>query len=64
MLGVRQWLTPDGRLIRHQGIKPDTEEIMPLGSDLLSPGELQSLTGETLQQSGDGPLLRGLKLFQ
>ena len=33
LLGTKQWLTPDGRLIRKQGIEPDVEGLLPIEAD-------------------------------
>ncbi len=64
LLGVKQWLTPNGRLIRKQGIKPDIEVKLPLGSDLLTPNAMKDLTSATLQQHADAQLLKALSLFK
>jgi carboxyl-terminal processing protease len=64
LLGVRQWLTPNGRLIRKQGISPDVEVKLPLGSDLLSPSELRQLSPDELKASPDAQLLKALELLQ
>jgi carboxyl-terminal processing protease len=64
LLGVRQWLTPNGRLIRNQGIAPDVQVILPLGSDLVSPAELREMTPEQLQASPDTQLQKAVELLQ
>ncbi|MEZ4866157.1 MAG: S41 family peptidase [Caldilineaceae bacterium] len=62
-LGVKQWLTPDGRRIRDQGIQPDVEVKIPLGTDLLTPSLIREMTPEELQSSPDLQLLKGLELL-
>ena len=64
LLGVKQWLTPNGRLIRQQGVKPDTEVKLPLGSDLLTPAEIKTLTVAERQQNADAQMLKALSLFK
>jgi carboxyl-terminal processing protease len=63
LLGVRQWLTPNGRLIRNQGIAPDVEVTLPLGSELLSPAAFQQLTAGEVQASADAQMQRALALL-
>ena len=63
LLGTRQWLTPNGRLIRKQGISPDEEVVLPLEADLLSPAEAAALTPEELGATQDTQLLAALKLL-
>lgn len=64
LLGVKQWLTPNGRLIRKQGVKPDIEVKMTLGSPLLTPTDVKNLSASTLQQSTDTQFLKALSLFK
>jgi carboxyl-terminal processing protease len=64
MLGTSQWLTPNGRLIRKQGIEPDITVKLPLGTDLLSPAELKKMSPGELSTSSDTQLLKALELLQ
>jgi carboxyl-terminal processing protease len=61
LLGTSQWLTPEGRLIRKQGISPDIEVELPVEADLLTPTELRTLTREDLLQTEDKQLLKALE---
>jgi carboxyl-terminal processing protease len=63
MLGTSQWLTANGRLIRKQGIKPDVTVELPLGADLISPLDLETLTVTGLQESEDSQVLKALELL-
>jgi carboxyl-terminal processing protease len=64
LLGTSQWLTPNGRLIRKQGIEPDVIVDMPIGADLLSPLELREATVSNLLESEDAQLLKALELLE
>jgi len=61
MLGTRQWLTADGRLIRKQGIEPNIVMDLPIEANLLTPAELEELTFAELLESEDAHLLRALQ---
>ncbi|HRW09927.1 MAG TPA: S41 family peptidase [Caldilineaceae bacterium] len=63
LLGVKQWLTPNGRLIRNQGITPDVEVKLPLGTDLLSPDEVKTMTLDQITGSVDMQLVKALTLL-
>jgi carboxyl-terminal processing protease len=63
LLGTSQWLTPNGRLIRKQGIEPDEIVELPAGTDLIAPGELEEMTIAELLESEDKQLLKALELL-
>jgi carboxyl-terminal processing protease len=64
MLGTSQWLTPNGRLIRNQGIEPDVTVKQPLGTELMSPLKLKDLSAAEVQQSEDTQFLTALELIE
>ena len=64
MLGTSQWLTPNGRHIRKQGIEPDVTVKLPIGTNLLSPLELKESTASDVLNSEDAQLLKALNLLQ
>lgn len=63
MLGTSQWLTPNGRLIRKQGIEPDIAAEIPVENNLLSPSELKDMTVVELLLSEDTQLLKALEVL-
>nr|HMN31230.1 S41 family peptidase [Caldilineaceae bacterium] len=63
LLGVKQWLTPDGRVIRNHGIQPDEVVTMPLGADLLTPPDLESMSPEDVRASADAQVQKALELL-
>jgi carboxyl-terminal processing protease len=63
LLGTSQWLTPNGRLIRKQGIEPDIVVEIPIGANLLSPEEVKTLTQAELLKGEDAQLLKALELL-
>jgi carboxyl-terminal processing protease len=62
LLGTQQWLTPEGRVIRGQGIEPD--ELVDLPADVapLTPAEAAELPAAELPASDDVQLTRALEL--
>jgi|HigsolmetaAR202D_1030399.scaffolds.fasta_scaffold00067_14 C-terminal peptidase (prc) len=61
LLGTVQWLTPNGNLIRKQGITPDIEVELPPDGVALTPSQAAELSPEELQESGDTQLLRAIE---
>jgi carboxyl-terminal processing protease len=63
LLGTRQWLTAEGRLIRKHGIEPDVEVDLPISTDLIGPEALEEMTVDDLLNSEDAQLLKALELL-
>jgi carboxyl-terminal processing protease len=63
MLGTKQWLTADGRLIRKQGIEPDEVLELPIGTELIYPSLAEEMTLEELLESEDTQVLKALELL-
>jgi carboxyl-terminal processing protease len=62
LLGTQQWLTPDGRQIRGQGIIPDDRVVLPLTVAPLSPVEASTLGLPKLRVGPDVQLARAIEL--
>lgn len=62
LLGTQQWLTPDGRQIRGQGIEPDEQVALPVEVAPLTPAEAAELGSSELREGEDLQLARALEL--
>ncbi|HLZ10464.1 MAG TPA: S41 family peptidase, partial [Chloroflexota bacterium] len=61
LLGVREWLTPNGHSIRRNGITPDHVVAKPLTTSSVVPLGERSMTPDQLAKSGDTQLLDAIK---
>ncbi len=60
LLAVREWLTPNGRQIWHQGIKPDVDVSLPTRAEALLPEAESNLDASGLAKSDDKQLLQAV----
>ena len=61
LLGVREWLTPNGHSIRRNGITPDRVVAKPVTTSSVVPLGERSMTPDQLAKSGDTQLLEAIK---
>lgn len=64
LVATLEWLTPNGRVIWHQGIKPDEKVSLTGGAVPLTPSVLKTLDAAGLKTSGDTQLMRAVELLQ
>src|SRR5262249_41222247 len=64
LLAVTEWLTPNGRQIWHQGIKPDIEVVLPENATILLPEAEKEQTPGTFAKSDDLPLRKAVEVLQ
>jgi len=62
MLAIEEWLTPNGRVIWHQGIAPDVVVSLTPPATPLLPDAERTITPAQLQASDDTQLLRAVHL--
>lgn len=61
LLATLEWLTPDGRVIWHQGIQPDEKVSLPAGVTPVTPTILKTMNEKAYQESGDTQLKRAVE---
>lgn len=61
LVATQQWLTPNGRVIWHQGIKPDDKISLPAGVSPLTPSYLKTMDVNAFQGSRDVQLQRAVQ---
>ena len=63
LLGIAEWLTPNGDFIRESGIEPDVEAKLEEGQEPLIPGEEEEMTREEILGE-DAQLARALEVLE
>ena len=63
LLAVAEWLTPNGRRIWHEGIKPDVPVPLPQGATILLPDESGKMSAADLDKSDDKQLVKGVEVL-
>jgi carboxyl-terminal processing protease len=66
LLGIQEWLTPNGKFIREESIKPDIEVKLPQNTAPLTPSDENSgkMTLQQILNSGDAQLIAAIKYLQ
>ena len=62
-MGTSEWLTPDSRKIRHEGVSPDVTVSLPSGVVPLTPSLERGLSDSEILQTKDSQLQRALGLL-
>jgi len=63
LLATLEWLTPNGRVIWHQGIQPDEKVSLPTGAMPLTPAQLKTMDATQYKASQDSQLQRAVELL-
>jgi carboxyl-terminal processing protease len=63
LLGTSQWLTPQGRLIRKQGIAPDVEVGLESDAQVITPSVVAELDPDELMERGDAQVLEAHRIL-
>ena len=63
LLGIAEWLTPNGDFIRESGIEPDVEVALAEGQEPLIPGEEEEMTRQEILD-GDAQLKRAFEALE
>ncbi|HEX9012893.1 MAG TPA: S41 family peptidase, partial [Anaerolineaceae bacterium] len=63
LLATEEWLTPKGRVIWHNGIKPDDEVTLASNANPVVPGTIRTMTAGAVQASGDAQFIKALDLI-
>jgi carboxyl-terminal processing protease len=64
MLAVREWLTPDGHTIWHEGIQPNVKVALAADAAPVFPEQLAPLSPAQLAASRDAQLLKAIALLR
>jgi carboxyl-terminal processing protease len=60
-IGTAEWLTPNNRPLRHEGVTPDIEVALEGDDEALTPTTAKDLSDEEILNSTDKQLLKGLE---
>lgn len=64
LLAIEEWLTPDGHVIWHKGIKPNVVVALSPDASPLIPESEHTITARQLRKSSDAQVLRALQLLR
>lgn len=64
LLGVTNWLTPSGKLIKGQGIEPDVPVEQPASVELVDARSLREMSADELAEVEDLQFLTGLDILR
>ncbi len=62
-IGTAEWLTPNGRPLRHEGVTPDIEVALEGDDEALTPTTAKDLSDEEILNSTDAQLLKALEVL-